>query len=283
MEELADFAAAVAPHVDRLVLAVHRQPRVSHAAEIAAWRDDVGLDAPGLLINLRPFINDGIESADLLERLHRYEPPVVRAESIAAAIAAGVITDQVTATPRGVEFAARLTELQRTTINELWAGHHGVFDLIEPLTTVVDAIPDRYPTEPFTLARAFAVLDRPKPPGPYLVHHLLTVLRYLRADAHSEVLAEAELTPGEAARLDEEWRELEGPSHPEPLEELALRGFVTQDGELTDEGRKYREAIEHETNSLAATAWDALDAGQRHAVLALLAELPDHEAEHAAG
>lgn len=280
MRQLAEYAAEVAPHVDRLVIAVHRQPRVSHAAEIAEWRSDVGVAAPGLLINLRPFINDGAESADLLARLHRYEPAGTLADQVAAAVAAGLIRDDVTATPKGVELAARLTELQRTTINELWAGHHALFDLIEPLTAVVDGIPDSYPGDAFTLTRAFAALDRPKPPGPYLVHHLLTVLRYLRADAHSEVLTEAELTPGEAARLDGAWRALEGPHHGHPLEDLVLRGLVTEGGELTDDGRQYREAIEHETNSLAGTAWSALDDDGRAAVLERLGELPDHVPDH---
>lgn len=284
MEQLAHFAADVAPHVDRLVLAVHRQPRVGHADEVAAWRADVGLDAPGLLINLRPFIIDGVESREVLDRLHRYEPPAATEASVRAAVDAGLVTPDLRATPSGVDLAARLTEIQRTTINELWADHHDIVTgLIEPLTRVVDELPGRYPGDPFELARAFAALDRPKPPGPFLVHHLLTVLRYLRADAHSEVLLEAELTPGEAARLDGAWRALEGPHHPHPLEELVLRGLVSADGDITDDGRRYRDAIEHETNSVAGTVWDALDDAGRAAVLDLLGRLPDHLPDHHAG
>ncbi len=276
MKELAGYAAEIAPHVDRLVIAVHRQERVGHATEVSAWRAESGLTSPGLLINLRPFIDDRAESAEVLTALHRYEPAGALADDIAAAVAAGVITGEVTATARGQELAARLTELHRMTVNELWAAHApAVSSLVDPLTAVVDAIPDTYPGEPFSLTRAFAALDRPKPPGPFLVHHLLTVLRYLRADAHSEVLAEAELTPGEAARLDAAWRALEGPHHPHPLEELVLRGLVTADGDITHDGREYRAAIEHETNSVAGTAWHVLDAADRAAVLEHVSELPD--------
>ncbi len=276
MKELADYAADVAPHVDRLVLAVHRQSRAAHAAGVATWRDDAGLAAPGLLINLRPFINDGVENADLLGRLHRYEPPGSNEAAIGAAVEAGVMTPEFEATDRGRELAARLTELQRATINELWADSEAVFALVEPLTTVVDNLPRHYPGEEFMLTWAFVALDRPKPPGPFLVHHLLTVLRYHRADCHSEVLTEAELTPGEAARLDEVWRQLEGDHHGPTLEELVLRGLVTSAGELTDDGRTYRQAIEDETNSFAATAWSDLDDDVRTDVLQHLASLPDH-------
>lgn len=280
MRRFADYAAAIAPHVDRLVLAVHRQPRVHHADEIEAWRAEVGLDAPGLLINLRPFVVDGVESRELLERLHRYQPSHELERSVRAAVDAGLITDEVRATPKGVELAARLTELQRTTINELWAGADAITALVDPLTAVVDGLPDRYHGEPFALTLAFASLDRPKPPGPYLVHHLLTVLRYLRADAHSEVLLEAELSEGEAARLDRAWRELEGTEHPDPLPDLVLRGLVTADGDITEDGRTYRVAIEHETNSVAGSAWDALDESDRAAVLEHLGSLPDHMPDH---
>lgn len=276
MKHLAAYAAEIAPHVDRLVIAVHRQARATHSAAMDAWRADAGLDAPGLLINLRPFINDRVEHADLLARLHRYQHPASTAAATAAAVEAGVIRQDVTATDRGIELAAQLTELQRATINELWAGHDEVFELVGPLTTVVDRLPEHYAGDEFTLTRAFVALDRPTPTGPFLVHHLLTVLRYLRADCHSEVLTEAELTPGEAARLDEVWRALEGTHHGQTLEDLALRGLVTTDGELTDDGRQYRQAIEDETDSFAATAWSELDDAARAAVLEHLESLPDH-------
>ena len=277
MEHLAEHSAAVAPHIDRLVIAVHRRPRVTHATELSAWRTGTGLTSPGLLINLRPFIVDGAENRGLLDRLHRYEPSATTEQAVRAAVECGVIDDEVTATPHGFGLAARLTEIQRTTMNELWADHlDEVSALIEPLTAVVDDLPERYPGDPFELTRAFVALDRPKPPGPFLVHHLLTVLRYLRADAHSEVLAEAELTPGEAARLDDAWRTLEGTRHPQPLEELVLRGLVTAEGELTDDGRNYRVAIERETDSVAGTAWATLDDDGRALVLECLARLPDH-------
>lgn len=281
MKQLAAFAAAIAPHVDRLVVAVHRQTRTGHADEAAAWRADAGVEAPGLLINLRPFTLDGVENVDVLTRLHRYEPPATTSAAISAAVAAGLMDDDVQATDRGRELAARLTELQRSTINELWSGHDAaVFALVDPLTAVVDGLPTHYAGDEFALTRAFAALDRPKPPGPFLVHHLLTVLRYLRADCHSEVLAEAELTPGEAARLDEVWRELEGDHHGPTLEDLVLRGLVTDAGELTDDGRRYRQAIEDETDSFAATAWSELDERTRADVLEHLSGLPDHLPVH---
>jgi len=231
-----------------------------------------------MLINLRPFIHEGKERLEILRRLHRFAPGAQFDEGVRAAMAAGLFTEDVRATDKARALAARLTELQRTLMHELWADQRVIDDLHTPLGAVVDSIPSHYPGDAFSLSRAWADLDRPSPPGPFLVHHLLTALRYLRADCHSEILEEAELTPGEASRLDRAWRELEGPHHDHPLENLVLRGLVTEHGEITPDGRSYRHAIEDETNSTAAAVWENLEPDQRAQVLAALESLPDHVA-----
>lgn len=275
MKALAPFATEIAPHIDRLVIAVHRQMRTIHGDAIRQWRADSGLDIPGLLINLRPFIMAGTVSRSIAERFHRYALPSAFEQQVAAAVAAGILTDEFEATPKAKELSLRLTDLQTDLMTQMWSASPSVESATPLAERVVDAIPERYPGRAFTLSHAWVRLDRPDH-REYRLHHLLTALRYLRADCHSEILEEAELTPGEAARLDSAWRAQEGRHHDHPLENLVMRGLVTPDGDMTPDGVVYRQAIEDETNSAAAAAWSVLDEGERQQLVLDLAQLPDH-------
>lgn len=277
MKNLAPFAAEVAPHVDRLVLAVHRQMRAVHGDEVAQWRADSGLETPGILINLRPFVLEGSEARWLAERFHRYAVPATFDGQLENAVSAGVFTSDFTATEKARMLATRLTDLQRDLMTELWTASSTVDSVTPILERVVDDIPNRYHGDAFGLANAWVGLNRPND-REYRLHHLLTALRYLRADCHSEILQEAELTPGEAARLDAAWRVQEGAHHDHPLENLVLRGLVTPEGDMTEEGVAYRRAIEDETNSAAGAAWAGLSEDERQCVMDGLAQVPDHPA-----
>lgn len=278
MNRLAPYAAEVAPHVDRLVIAVHHQIRVVHPKEAAAWKKATGLERAGLLINLRPFIIAGCESEETLRRLHRYAQEPQITASISAARGAGLLeADAFKATDKARDLAMQLTELQRSVMDELWARRPELAVLIEPLNRLADDIPARYPGRGFELARLFGELPRPIGSDAFLVHHLLTKLRYLRADCHAEVLDEAELGPTEAIVLTEAWQ---GVPLEHPMRLLVERGLLNEDGTITDEGRSFRDAIEDETNSSAAGIWEVLDDDTRAAVLEALTTL-DHERSHA--
>ncbi len=276
MHPLSQFTTEVAPHVDRLVLAVHRQMRTFHGPAIETWRSDSGLARPGLLINLRPFFLAGTQSRAILDRLHRYALPVTTEESVAAAIDEGLLDGSLTPRHRGEELARRLTALQSSLIEELWGGQPAIPDLIQPLSTAVDGVADRYQGSAFALTRAFADLPRPDDSDPYLIHHLLTALRYLRADSHTVVIDAAGLSAGEAARLDAAWRKLEGTHHEHPLQGLVDHGFLDAEGDMTDDGRQARQTIEDETNSVAAAVWESLPSEQLPKLLEDLSGLPDH-------
>lgn len=276
MHPLSRFAAEVAPHVDRLVLTVHRQMRAVHEDAIDTWRSDSGLDRPGLIINLRPFFLAGTQSRTLLQRLHRYALPTTLEDNVNAAIAQRLVDEALTPSTACLELARRLTTLQSSLIDELWGGQPALAELLEPLGTAVDGVPDRYPGPAFALSRAWAELPRPADAPAYLVHHLLTALRYLRADAHSVVIDAAGLTPGEAARLDAAWRELEGIHHEHPLDGLVSHGYLDAAGDLTEDGRRARQAIEDETNSVSGAVWEPVGADRMPKVIADLASLPDH-------
>ncbi len=276
MHPLSQFATGVAPHVDRLVLAVHRQMRTVHGDAVDQWRADTGLARPGLLINLRPFFLAGTQSLALLERLHRYALPATFEESLRDAIGEGLIDDSLTPSDRCLELSIRLTALQASLIDEMWDDQSGISPLVNPLRAAVEGIPKRYPGPGFTLARAWANLPQPDDSEPFLIHHLLTALRYLRADSHSVVLDAAGLSAGEAARLDAVWRQLEGSHHDHPLDGLVRRGLLDPDGNITEDGQHARAAIEDETNSVSGAAWEAVAAEELPEVLVRLEALPDH-------
>lgn len=276
MHPLSQFATEVAPQVDRLVLTVHRQMRAVHEDAIHTWRSDSGLARPGLIINLRPFFLAGTQSRILLERLHRYALPTTLDEHVAAAIAQGLVDEALAPSASCLELANRLTTLQSSLIDELWGGQPALAELLEPLGAAVDGVPERYSGPAFILSRAWTELPRPAGTPAYLIHHLLTALRYLRADAHTVVIDAAGLTPGEAARLDAAWRQLEGTHHEHPLDGLVSHGYLDVAGDLTKDGRRARQAIEDETNSVAGAVWEAVGADHMPKVIADLATLPDH-------
>lgn len=212
----------------------------------------------------------------LLERLHRYALPATLEERLRASIEEGLIDDSLTPSTRCLELSSQLTVFQTSLVEELWDGQSGVSPLMKPLRAAVNGIPKRYPGPSFTLARAWANLPQPNNSGTFLVHHLLTTLRYLRADSHSLVLDAAGLSAGEAARLDAVWRQLEGSHHDHPLDGLVSRGLLDPDGNITEDGQHARAAIEDETNSVAGAAWEAVAAEELPRVLPHLEALPDH-------
>lgn len=100
--------------------------------------------------------------------------------------------------------------------------------------------------------------------------HAITLLREFRGDGHIAVLVENGLTGLEAAILhvamndtwgrkalqatrlytDEQWDAA--------VVSLAERGWLTEDGEFTEEGRARREAIELKTDELAIAPWEVI-------------------------
>ncbi|NNF63070.1 MAG: hypothetical protein HKN07_02315 [Acidimicrobiia bacterium] len=275
MKALAPYAEQIGDEVHRLVLAVHRQMRATRPDEIARWREKVGGNATPLIITMRPFIEASTSTRDIANRLSRYALPAVLESWISEAITSGLFNEDFVPSPKAKHLAAHLTEMQSDLMSEMWDSTDRLDQMVATIEPVIDGIPDRYHGDAFSLTRAWVALPRPESSTAFRLHHLLTVLRYLRADCHFEVLYEAELVPGEAARLDAAWRAREA-THDHPLENLVLRGLVTPEGEITAEGKLYRDSIEAETNSASGTAWVVLNEGERNQLLADLAQLPDH-------
>ncbi len=109
------------------------------------------------------------------------------------------------------------------------------------------------------------------PAEPHLVlFHALTLLREHRGDGHVAALLGAGLSGVEAlvthtatgkgftraaAQSTRGWSDDQWAA---AVAGLAVRGLLTEAGELTDEGRARRRSVEAETNSLGAPPWDTL-------------------------
>lgn len=118
------------------------------------------------------------------------------------------------------------------------------------------------------LAGANHAVDLPEEPWARLWQHL-TVIREWRGDAHVAALAAAPVTAREALVLhaatgqvpaaallatrrwsEEQWAET--------IADLNARGLTDPEGSFTDEGRAFREGIEHATNVAAAPLVDTI-------------------------
>lgn len=113
----------------------------------------------------------------------------------------------------------------------------------------------------------------PWPDEPHLqLWHAATLLREFRGDGHIACLVEGGLDPVDALVLhaahaggmpsrqvlqatrawtDDEWAS--------GVERLAARGWVDDDGSITDAGRGARDSIERRTDELATAPWEVLD------------------------
>jgi len=190
--DLAAYARAVAPHVDRLAMAVHKHVRPAGRALV----QEFGLRHPGVLVDARVILLAGPIALDDLAAIERYAS---RDELIAALeehVGQGLLAREVcghnvggryVATPRGRDFLLRLTAAQGETITNLWAARAATLPtLVATATRAADHAAAILPRAAYP---AFHGQDAaPDPAGATPAHLLLTrltTLRYLRADAHA--------------------------------------------------------------------------------------------------
>lgn len=294
-DELVQYARDIAPHIDRLAIAVHRHGR---PAGMALMRE-FGLPNAGILVDARPMLLAGPITLDDLAAAERFASRESLAVALEEHVRQGLLerddadsTPAYSSTSHGRDLLLRLTELQGQTITALWAVHAALLPALASFATyVVDYAAatlslDRYPA--FRTQHA-----APAPLGATPAHLLLTrltTLRYLRADAHALALAAHSLDSAQAHALARLWRATEPlrladifqNGDPEikraALQNLRDRGLANTDGEewrISAAGRTRRDAIEEQTNRLAAPPFAALDADDRAAFLHGLAALSD--------
>lgn len=292
-DELVAYARDIAPEIDRLAIAVHRQARPAAPPLL----HEFGLTSAGILVDARALLLAGAITLDDLAQVARVAPR----DELAAALEEHVRQDLLerdeasevflyACTTRGRDLLLRLTALQGEAITTLWAAHEASLGVLASLATRVSdhaaaTLPlDRYPA--FRGQHA-----APAPLGATPAHLLLTrltMLRYLRADAHAAAWQAQGLGAAQAGALTALWRasgalsavDLNGPGNDRAMATLAAlrkRGLVAEEAggwRITEAGRTLRDTIEAATNQAAAPPFTILEEQERAAFLTGLRGLP---------
>ncbi len=247
-------AAAAAPEIDRLMLAVHSGGPREHRERLLAAALAVGVPEAGMLLtNLRPFLQAGPVTREVARLRVRYRAPEVVDAGLDELAGLGLLSgdgDTVAATDQVAPLLDALGEVSAETAQALWAGRdETVARLADALTVVAGAVPDTG----FPLFAAFRIL--PEPPGLAGLNHRVVMVRFARSDAHAAAWAAHGLEAADMPPFTSMWNG--DPVGPEGLERLEERGLVDGDN-LTPEARALRDRIEADTNDMLAPAFAAL-------------------------
>ena len=227
------MAAAVAPIIDRLRLAIARAVP-ERARDLAAG---LGLSPQGLqtLAMLRNAMPDRIVDRVGIGAVFVYTPPeeveLALVELAGKSLIVAGESDTVCLSNRGRASITELYAITSLVVDELWAGHEDLSNKLADLAERAVAAAAR------TGGPAFAVMAPPwEPPGAstaMLLAERLTSLRFHRFDAHVAAWSSAGLT------VDE------------------VRNLLPGD---------QRDAIEADTNQRAGAPYEALTPGERFAL-----------------
>lgn len=291
--DLAAYARAVAPHVDRLAIAVHKHVRPAGRALV----QEFGLRHPGVLVDARATLLAGPIALDDLAAIERYVPRDELAAALEEHVGQGLLTHEVgtggryVATPRGRDFLRRLTAAQGETITALWAARAAALPVL--VATATRAADHAAAILPRAAYPAFHGQDAaPDPAGATPAHLLLTrltTLRYLRADAHAAAWRSRGLDAAQGAVFTALWRARtplttdearglvsNGDAADRVLETLHERGLTAQEAggwRISAAGRALRDAIERDTDRGAAPPFVTLAPPERTAFLTGLERL----------
>lgn len=289
------YAQSIAPHIDRLAIAVHRYARPATRRLLGEF----GLRDAGLLVDLRSVLLAEPVTLDDVAVVDRYMPRAALAVALDAHVRQDLLWRDGAARPvayacttRGRDLLLRLTTLQSETIGVLWAIHAAALpSLVALATDVTDYAAATLPLDAYPAFRLWHAA--PVPLGAataYVLLERVTALRYLRADAHAHALALQSLDAPQGHALSTLWHAEEpraaadagAPRYDaatvEPsLAALCERGLVEAIRDrwcISAAGSALREAIEAETDHGAAAAFAVLNAADRDRFLHGLAQLP---------
>lgn len=265
-----EYAARLAPEVDRLVLAVNTISGAESGERLTAMATALGLEGFEFLKHYAEFLLAGRLSTDLALRRLPYLP----AERIEHELAAWRRLHLVEGEPDSLAATEPLRPLLETVLVDrtnvasyLWAGSDYFPAALEFVSRTVAGLP-----ESFILARAHAAL--PPPTNPYLgLHRHVTTLRYARSQAHVEAWRSRDLDRSEIVTLTSLWHD-QPASSSDAITRLAERGLAFADGGLTVAGRRLREEIEEDTDRRNGPVFVHLDDDDRENLLVSLAMLP---------
>jgi hypothetical protein len=242
-----DRARIIAKLVDDAVISVHRQVGATHGEQIRSNLDRPGLESVGLLIDVAEFLLADSFSFEVMKLRFRYHHPDDLQRGITSWSDSGLIGRNGAASP-GLRGLLRLVlDLRDDVAQKLWQNHTNDFSIVRDGALSVVKASDGPLTARF---RALPVPGQ----AALSVHHLLTGVRYHRADAHASAWQGFGLRREEIVALTRAWRG----QQVEPPAGLAERGWFDGD-ELTQSGREARDRIELVTNQRAGPAFAGFD------------------------
>ncbi|MEM9615737.1 MAG: hypothetical protein AAGA59_22565 [Actinomycetota bacterium] len=208
-----------------------------HRARIATLLDGLAggraFDHPGYIYDLAEFLAAGQCTDALVRRRFVYDDEGASA-LVGRLVELRLIGSSGRPGPR-LGAAAEMLGLRERMADDLWPID---LDAAEGGATALLAAADG------PLASAFAALPHPTAAAARL-HHLLNGARYIRFDAHVEAWRAVPLDPVEITALTVA---LDGGIDGAPPPGLLDRGWVADDGQITDAGIEARRDIEDGTN-----------------------------------
>ncbi|HEY5684251.1 MAG TPA: hypothetical protein VIY70_02665 [Acidimicrobiia bacterium] len=265
-----EFAARIAPEIDRLVLAVNTISGSESGRTLDELASALGIGDHELLKHYAEFLLAGRLTPELAVRRVPYQPRERVERDIATWHRLGLVEDSdglLGARPRLVPLLEAVLAGRTAVATRLWSAN----DFLPAALDLAGKAAGRLGGQ-FVLARAHQ--DLPAPRDRHLrLHHQLTSLRYARSQAHAEAWRAAGLVRAEILALTASW-------HGRPaadtatVERLIERGLAFEDGALTVAGMRLRQEIEDATNHATAPAFETLDDDERENLIVSLAMLP---------
>ncbi|MEU7892018.1 hypothetical protein AB0B45_04045 [Nonomuraea sp. NPDC049152] len=200
MQELADYAAAIAPLIDAVHIDVHAADRQTGVEYVRRSGLRVGfLIDQRYVLPLRPLTRAG------LAIVYRYGTAEERADEVAAQLLQGALREDehggLHATPATLAFIEGLYDLHGRATAKLWAGHEA---LASELAALLGRLLDGASRVPGGALELMAPPYEPEGVSPGVVlFNRVAAFRYHRADAHAAAWQAAGLTAQEVASLYE--------------------------------------------------------------------------------
>lgn len=239
-------ARSVAKLVDDAVISVHRKMGPTHGERIRSELDRLGLESGRFMFDVAEFLLADAFSREVMDLRFRYHDPADLHKTVSSWLDSRVIDDDLRATPRLRRGLRLVLDLRADVAQGMWREHVDLFTAVHEGADTVMGASDGALTVRF---RRLPVPDN----DALAVHHLLTGVRYHRADAHASAWQEAGLNRTEIRALTDAWHG----ETVEPQSGLVERGWFDRNG-LTESGVRARDEIEAVTNQRAGDAFDVL-------------------------
>jgi hypothetical protein len=265
-----EYAARIAPEIDRLVLGVNRAADDRIRTDVAEMAAELGLDHPAWLKHYAEFLLEGALTEELAVVRLPYAADDAIAERLDTWRRLGLVAGPsggIAATESLVPLLKRVLDARAGVGRAFWADAPQFASTADLVEQVVAAIPER-----FVLATAHRRL--PQPADRFLgFHQRLTTLRYVRSQAHVAAWRSLDLTRLEIVAMTALWHGTDA----DPgagLDGLARNGLALADGSgLTVDGVRMRQQIEADTNRTTEPVFRSLNEDDRENLLVGLAQL----------